>query len=379
MRRIVLDGLPLAVRSAGVATYTRELTRAMAALAPDWSFALFQPPWPRRDDGDPPPRANVSTLRSWRYPLVMGQPAPWARAVLPLESVVGAVSAFHGTTYAIPARHRAPLVITVHDLALLRHPNFGSRALVAMVERAARGFARADRLIAVSEATRADIAELCDIDRARIDVVYNGCGSEFHPRDRDVCRRQVEAVFAVAGPFILHVGTLEPRKNLPNLIRAFARLRRERGIPHRLVLAGAPGWGGEPLREIAAGEGVADHVVLPGRVAKELLPILYGAADVFAYPSLYEGFGLPVIEAMASGTPIVASDRGALPEIAGGGARLVDPTDCDAIAGAIGELLDNPAQAAALTAEGLKRAAQFSWARAARETLAIYTSVIDGA
>jgi glycosyltransferase involved in cell wall biosynthesis len=299
-------------------------------------------------------------------------------ALLSLEAAVGTVSVFHGTTYSVPARHRAPLVITVHDLALLRHPALGSRGLRAMVDRAVRDFGRADRLIAVSEATRADLVDLCGADPARISVIYNGCARDFHPRDRAACLARTERLLG-PGPFLLHVGTLEPRKNLPNLIHAFAQLRRERNIPHRLVLAGEPGWGGESLADVAADAGVADRVSLPGRVGTDLLPVLYCAADVFVYPSLYEGFGLPVLEAMACGTPVVASDRAALPEITGGCALLIDPTDPDDLARAIGQCLDEPARAASMTAAGLARASQFSWERAAGETLAVYTAVIGAA
>ena len=376
MTRIVLDGLPLAVRSAGVATYTRELTRAMAEGAPGWSFTLLQPAWPRGSEAGEPLAGNVDRIRSWRYPLVMGLPAPWTPRLLSLESAVGPADIFHGTTYAMPSRHRAPIVTTVHDLALLRHPELGSRGLVRMVERAAREFHRAAHLIAVSETTKRDLVELCEIAPVRVSTVYNGCSADFRPRDRQRCRAHVEKVLGALGPFLLHVGTLEPRKNLPNLIRAFAVLRRTVGIPHKLVLAGDTGWGSQSLPLIAAQAGVADHVLLAGAVDRDLLPILYGAAEVFVYPSRYEGFGLPIVEAMASCTPVVTSNCSALPEIAGDCAILVDPHNIDDIAEGMRRCLDDRAMAETMTQRGLARAAEFTWQNAANKTLAVYRSVL---
>ncbi len=377
MKRIVLDGLPLAVHSAGVATYTRELSRAMATAAPDSSFALFQPPWPRAGGSEQSP-ANLHTIRSWRYPLVMGQPAPFVPAILPLESAVGPADLFHGTAYCLPRRCRIPMVATVHDLALLRHPELGNSSLRAMVTNAVHAFSRADRLIAVSRATRDDLVELCGIDRDRIDVVANGCASFFAPLPPEQARETIQREVKISGRYLLHVGTIEPRKNLPRLIKAYARLRRESKVPHKLVLAGANGW--EPLRldRLAANEGVADRVLFPGRVPQDLLRPLYAGADVFVYPSLYEGFGLPVLEAMACGTPVVTSNVSALPEVAGGAAVLVDPGSVTDIAAAIQGCLQDRDHAQKVARKGLARAAEFSWSATARATLATYRRVLDG-
>jgi glycosyltransferase involved in cell wall biosynthesis len=372
-RHIVVDGLPLSVRSAGVAVYTEQLVRHLAAAAPHWAFTLLRPPFPRgRDIENAAP--NVSDRRSWRYPLVMGQLAPLP-AILGLESAVGRVDLFHGTTYSVPARCRARTVATVHDLALLRHPELGPGHLVAMVRRATRNLAGVDRIVAVSESTRNDIVELCGVPPERISVVYNGCSSDFYPRPRAECIRAAERHWQLEGPFLLNVGTVEPRKNLPNLIRAFARLRRQRNLPHRLVVVGGKGWGSEPLTDVARSEGVGEVVHFVGAAPYGLLPVLYGAADVFVYPSLYEGFGLPVVEAMASGTPVVASSCAALAEIADGAALLPDPGDPEQIAAAIEKCLD-ASTADDLRSRGRKRAAHFTWSRSAAATLAVYEQVL---
>lgn len=379
MTRVVLDGLPLVVRSAGVATYTRELVRHLAAAAPGVSFELFAPRrWRDRAAAAPAggagPRGAAGAIQSWRYPLVMGPLlAGWAT----LESVVGEIDLFHGTTYTLPARSRAPLVATVHDLALLRHPELGNRRLRAMVQAAVAGLARASRIIAVSRATRDDLVELCGIDAARIDVVYNGCPPHLLAPGDPPAESGSDRAGGEPGPYVLHVGTLEPRKNLPMLIRAFARVRREGALPHALVLAGDAGWGGDATRRslaaVAEHAGVAGAVRFTGRVDDARLRELYAGADLFVYPSLYEGFGLPVLEAMASGVPVVTSNVAALPEIAGDAALLVEPRSEASVAAAIRIGLLDAERAAALRAAGRRRAAQFTWSATARATLDTYS------
>ncbi len=376
MVRIVLDGFPLAVRSAGIGTYTRELAGEMAAVAPRTSFTLFQPPWPRAGDHGSSAPPNLGTTRSWRYPFIMGQPAPIAPAVLSLESALDSVDLFHGTNYALPARCRAPRVATVHDLALLRHPELGNTQLRAMVRRATRALSHADKVIAVSQATKDDLVELCGVDPDRIVVIHNGCSDTFAPMEREHARAAVERELGIAVPYVLHVGTLEPRKNLGRLIEAYALVAGERTIPHHLILAGEPGWEPARLDQLAERQGVADRVHFTGRVSGDLLRPLYAAADVFVYPSLYEGFGLPVIEAMACGTPVVTSNRSALPEVAGNASLIVDPSSVSEIATAIRRCLSETGLAQALRANGLARASALTWAAAARATLRTYGELL---
>lgn len=376
MPHIVLDGLPLSVRSAGIATYTRELTRAMAETAPTWRFTLFQPQWPRRRDQPVELGANVEVRRAWRYPCILGGPPAGVPRLSSLESAIADVDLFHGTSYSLPRRSRAKMVATVHDLALLRHPEWGTRSLVQMVRRAVRELPAAARVIAVSESTRNELIEFCDLPPERICVVHNGCGSEFHRLDTGQCRERIERELRIGGPFVLHVGTLEPRKNLANLIAAFAQVRLAGADHHRLVLVGADGWGSASIHRAAVAHGVAASVRFVGRVASDLLPALYSAADVVAYPSLHEGFGLPVLEAMACGTPVVAANRAAIPEIAGDAALLVDPEIPEEIAAAICRCLQDETLAADLHRRGIERAAEFTWERAAARTIAVYREIL---
>lgn len=377
--RIALDGLPLQVRSAGIAAYTRALVAAMARLRPETRFLLFGlsdlarravravPP----DPPAAPLPANVAWCRSLLYPAITGFPLPLPR-LLPLRAATGGVDLFHATNYVTPRVPGVPVVVTVHDLTLLRHPELGTPALRRLVERAARSVREAARVIADSEATRRDVVELLDAPPDRVRVVPLGCDPRFSPGDAGAARRTVAAELGIAAPFVLHVGTVEPRKNLPALISAFAQARRARRLPQLLVLAGAPGWGVEPVRARIAAEGLAGVVRLTGPVSAAHLLALYRAADLFAFPSLYEGFGLPVVEAMACGTPVVTADVAALPEVAGGAALIVDPRDQAALAEALDRGLNDLEVRARLKAAGPARAAAFTWERCAAATLAVY-------
>ncbi len=357
--RIAVDGLPLCVRSAGVATYTRELLAALAEQL-DAEIQVFCPPWPRPRFPDTPSRLRLR--RSPAYPLVMEHPLPSLAGLLQLEAALGEVDVFHSTAYALPRRRRCPVVCTVHDLALLRYPHLGTAPMRSLVERTVAQLAEVDMVIAVSQATRDDLIELGNVDPQRVRVVYNGVAPHFQPISRS----------APATPYVLHVGTIEPRKNLANLMRGFAIAIARENLPHHLVLAGADGWGDEDLPALAAQLGIADRIDRRGWVDPTQLPDLYGSAAVFAYPSLYEGFGLPVLEAMACGTPVLTSDRGALAEVAGSAALLCNPNDPESIARGLTEILTDRDRAATLTDRGRERASQFSWTRCATETLRVY-------
>lgn len=374
MRRVVLDGLPLQVRSAGIAVYTGQLVRALAALRPDVEFVLLGlGAWgrPAADAEDSWPR-NVRRLDSLLYPMVMGYPPINVPRLLRLEALAGSADLFHATNYACPRAARTPLVVTVHDLTLLRRPELGTRALARLVERARGSAAASRRVIADSESTRRDLIELAGVAPEKIRVVALGYDPRFHAMPPEDARDRVRRSFALERRYLLHVGTIEPRKNLCALIRAYARLRRDHGIGHALVLAGDRGWKHrEPIGLIET-LGLQEHVRLTGRVSADDLQALYAAADLFVSPSLYEGFGLPLLEAMASGVPAVASNAASLPEVAGDAALLVDPRDEAALADTIARALGDTALREAMRARGLARARLFSWERCARETLQVY-------
>jgi glycosyltransferase involved in cell wall biosynthesis len=384
LRRVVVDGLPLQVQSAGIAVYTEGLVRGLARQRPDLAIDLLgisqlvrralrgQPPaemrapWPQR----------VRWIESSLYPVLMGYPSRWGHRLLPVEAVTGATDLFHATNYGAPRRRAARLVVTVHDLTLLRFPELGTPALRAHVARAIATLPEADQIIADSRATRDDLIELTATDPARVHVVYPGCDARFTNVARDAARATVAQRFGLRDPYLLHVGTLEPRKNAVTLLRAFERLRAASTARHTLVLVGRRGWIYEPILAALQTPALGGCVRLLDDVGNDDLPSLYAAADLFVYPSLYEGFGLPVAEAMACGTPVITSTNSSLPEVAGDAAVLVDPRDDAALAAAIERVLGDAELRTILSARGLNQSARFTWDRCARETLAVYEQAV---
>jgi glycosyltransferase involved in cell wall biosynthesis len=236
-----------------------------------------------------------------------------------------------------------------------------------------RAVHEADAVIAVSEATARDLVELVGAAREKVHVVYEAADQGMAPIARDDAARQVLSRFGVSDPFVLFVGTIEPRKNLLTLVRAIGLLRRE--IPIRLVVAGPRGWLSEPAFSTLRREADADGVIFLGAVPPSDLQPLYCAAEALALPSLYEGFGLAPLEAMACGTPVVVSNAGSLPEIVGDAGVLIAAEDAEDVANALAWVIGNASYRASLVERGLARAAMFSWDRAARETLAVYERV----
>jgi len=272
----------------------------------------------------------------------------WYLGALPLRARRDRLDVLHCPTQRAPTRSNVPLVVTVHDLAVLRHPEtFNrwtreySRLVLPRVARAAT------RLIAVSEFTKRELLELLDVAGEKVRVVPNAVGEPF--------AREGEAA---EGDYVLAVSTLEPRKNLPRLVEGYRRAGLN-GMP--LLVAGADGWGDVRVE--------GDGVRLLGEVGDDELARLYRGARCVAYVSLYEGFGLPVLEAMACGAPVVAGRIGALEEVAGDAAVLVDPLDADAIAAGLHEAIDRGDD---LRERGLERVGAFSWREVARRTVDVY-------
>jgi glycosyltransferase involved in cell wall biosynthesis len=279
----------------------------------------------------------------------------------------------HCPAFVGPLFTPCPMVITIHDLSFIRFPDLFRPAnrlyLTVMTRLSAR---RARRLIAVSAHTAAEAARLLNISSERIDVVYHGVEPDFHPLpfDEIAAFRQRQKL---PERFVLFVGTLEPRKNLVRLVKAFARVRDDRV---GLVLAGGKGWLYDELFAQVEALGLSEKVVFAGYVPNEDLPLWYNAATVLAYPSLYEGFGLPVLEAQACGTPVLTSNVSSLPEAAGDAALMVDPYDVEALAGGLDRLLTEKTLRQELRERGLAHAGQFSWPHTARETTRVYRRVL---
>lgn len=233
---------------------------------------------------------------------------------------------------------------------------------------------RASRVIADSVATRQDLIKRLGLAPGKIVVVPLGVDhARFQPSVPAEAAQNVETMLGIRPPYILSLGTVEPRKNLRTLLQAYAKL--ETNAPP-LVIAGAKGWGDTKLPDLVQSLGIGDRVKVLGYVPEETLPDLFSATQLFVYPSLYEGFGLPVLEAMACGAPVITSNVSSLPEVAGDAALLVDPESTDQLAGAIQRLIDDSGLRSELAQKGLARSASFTWEETARGTARVYTSVL---
>jgi glycosyltransferase involved in cell wall biosynthesis len=279
--------------------------------------------------------------------------------------------------YTAPLACPVPVVVSVHDVSFLENPEFFTKArawqlrwTVARTVRAAAG------ILTVSEFSRDAIARAFHLDPARIAVAPGAAASSFRPHNRQAATAWVRSKYGVDSPFVLTVGDLQPRKNHIGLIRAFADMVRSNPqLPHHLVLAGKDTWYSPRVRRAAASSGVADRIHFTGFVADDDLLQLYNACELFAFPSFYEGFGLPVLEAMACGRAVACSNTSALPEVADAAGILFDPHSPDAIARAMLDLLLDSELRGRMERLGLQRAAHFSWHDAARKTLEVYYEV----
>lgn len=307
--------------------------------------------------------------------------SPWRRIAweqTQLARLSQGLDLLHGLAFAAPLAAVCPTVVTVHDLSFLRFPEAFrpfNRGYLSLFTRLSTR--RAARVIAVSESTRQDVIALCGVPPGRVVTVPNGVGPEFCPAD-PASVAAFRAQKELPDAFILFLGTLEPRKNLLRLLEAYTQLRgRGTGRLPPLIIAGGKGWYYEDIFARARELNLLDAVRFPGYIPAEELPWWYRAAHVFVYPSRYEGFGLPVLEAMACGTPVITSTVSSLPEVAGDAALLVPPDDVAALTDALARVLASPALHAELRDAGLRRAAQFSWAATAAATADVYRAALD--
>ena len=272
-------------------------------------------------------------------------------------------------------------VMTIHDITPILHPEMHTwktvlSTIVAL--RTARSFV--DHYIAISEWTKRDLVRHLSIPESLITVTYPGKDARFHPSTDRIATRTALAqrlALPLEEPYILTVGTLEPRKNIAGLLKAYAEVRRA-GVTSRLAIVGMKGWKYSPIFDLVHELNLADHVIFPGYVSDDDLPDFYNGAEIFVYPSFYEGFGLPPLEAMACGTPVIVSNAAALPELVGQAGMLVDPNKPQDIAAALLDLLSSDYKRTTLSQAGVKRAALFDWADTATRTWSVYEGLHAG-
>lgn len=292
-----------------------------------------------------------------------------------VDALLHGVDVYHATNYFLPPTSTAKRVVTIHDLTFLAAPHLCSPKIVGPFSRSIARFAReADAILTYSESTTRDIVRHLGIPAAKVAVAPLAVDDGFRPAPREHAVDHVRRIYGVQPPYMLFVGTIEPRKNVPTLLRAFSRIAGE--VPHQLVLAGPMGWNRAEFDRTLDETGLGGRVLHTGYVEHHAeLALFYSAADLFVFPSFYEGFGLPVLEAMTCGCPVAASDTSSIPEVTGGAAVLLPPGDVDAWANTVKELLHDTDRRASLSEAGQARAAAFSWKDCAARTFDVYRSV----
>ena len=372
--RVAIDYTAAVNQSAGIGRFVRSLVGALADIDSESQYLLLY----AAPEGEAEPRfpagENFSPRQlrfSQRHLDIL-----WHRLGIPIPAnlLTGPIDIFHSPDFVLPPVRKTRTLLTVHDLAFLLHPECADAGLREYLEKAVpRSVRRADFVVADSENTRNDVICLLGAAPERVEVVPGGVDPAFRPVEDEARLVALRDKLGVGeAPFILAVGVIEPRKNHGLLFEAFRLLRDRRKLPHRLVVVGRRGWLWEDIVEQAERSPYRDEILFVGYVPEADLAAMYSAAEVFAFPSLYEGFGLPPLEAMACGTPVVVSKSSSLPEVVADAGLQVDPHDADGLAAALELLILDESLRSDLRRRGLERAALFTWQAAAQQLLAVY-------
>ena len=354
----------------GIGQYTYHLLKSLGSLSSAHRFMLFPP---RRSSPCDLPSGAIERvismvprdLREDRFYKL------WFDIYLPLRIRLSGIDIFHGPSYLIPNSRRARTVVTVHDLTHERYPSLALGCSPEFMRRARESVLRADAVIAVSRFTREDLVELYRVDEGKVRVIYEGVDPRFRIIDDRDRLDSFRFRYRLPQSFVLSVISLHPRKNLPRLLRAFSILRERTSLPQKLVVTGKD-YGEMELRRIVDDAGLKDDFHFINYLPQEELPLLYNLADAFVFPTLYEGFGLPPLEAMACGTPVAASRAGSLPEVLGEAALYFNPEDMEEMAERMEELLGSESEMERFRSKGVARAKKYRWEECARRTLELY-------
>jgi glycosyltransferase involved in cell wall biosynthesis len=356
-------------RRAGVSAYVRQMLRCMPEIGAQHTYDVFLPPgavFP----GEPP--AHVRLARSRMNTTGPIQRIVWEQGIAPWRITRRKYDVLLCPVNVMPLMTRCPTVVTIHDLAFMRfrlHRRLRRFYLDQMTRRSAH---RAAHVITVSEFTRQEVLELLKLPEASVTAVHNGIDAMLKPQPAEALAAFRKSQ-KLPERFVLFVGTLEPRKNIETLLRAYALAGEKIGMP--LIVGGGKGWHFDGIFQLVKELKLESRVEFRGFLPDEQLPLYYSAATVLVYPSLYEGFGLPPLEAMAAGTPVIVSDAGGIGEVVADAGMVVRAQDATAWAEAMVRMTGDEALRADYRARGLRRAAEFSWMKAARETLAILERV----
>lgn len=377
MPTIGIDYTPAYEQGGGIGRYVRELVSALARQDTETAYRLFVAGAPH-SELPPPPARNflwkpIPLTPTWLARI-------WHRAFLPIpvETFIGRVDLYHATDFVLPPTlPRTRTLLTVHDLSFVRVPEAASAGLRAYLDRVVPlSVRKADHVLADSQTTKDDLIALYGIASDKISVLLSAADMRFRPIENGSLSLTIRSKYALgSAPYILSVGTVQPRKNYSRLIQALAALRND-NLDIHLVIAGGKGWLEDPFYETVRVTHMENFVHFIGFADEEDLPALYSGALCLAFPSLYEGFGLPILEAMGCATPVVTSNVSSLPEVAGDAALIVDPYDVEALTDALKHIIEDQTLRQNLIQKGLLRSKEFSWDKSAQHLVQIYTDLL---
>lgn len=371
--RIALDATALPSQPGGAGNYILNLGRALMELESPHEIIILTH---KADRGLFKLRPNLEA--GLYFTSDRGRPHRliWEQVSLPRLLKKLRIDLLHSPHYTIPLHSSVPVVVTFHDMTFFLYPHFHQFIkrwfFPWMIQQSSQ---RSAAILTVSESTRRDAIRLLDVLPEKITTTPLGLDPIFKPIKDAAHLQAIQNKYLLPDRFIFHVGTLEPRKNHTILLRAFAEIAGE--FPdHHLVLTGSPGWNKNEIGRAILDSPVRDRILVTGYADLQDLPALYSLAELFVYPSVYEGFGLPVLEAMACGTPVITSSVSSMPEIAGNYAMLTEPGDVLSLKNAMRALLDNPEHAKMMAKQAEIRARQFTWQAMAEKTLQVYEKVL---
>jgi len=386
MFKVVIDATPVAPKPSGVGYYVASLIRSLHALQATESFELgiaYQPSlknWLKRDLSFPSEISNYANLYMLPLPVRLYKlliASSYQPALFYFEKYFCYPDLVHGTNYSVYPSNKSRRVINIYDLSFIKYPQYIDTVVQTYSKQVRQNLQWTDLILTISENSKRDIVNYLEFDQNKVVVTplaSRYCSSYIDNKSLNNLENSVKYDFSY--PYLLFVSTLEPRKNIITLIAAFNYLKQKYKIEHNLILIGKKGWQYEPIFQAIASSPYQDCIHHLDYLSDELVALFYSKADVFVYPSYYEGFGLPVLEAMTLGAPVVTSNTSSLPEVAGDAAILVDPNDVINLAEAILQIISDLDLRTDLIAKGKARANLYSWERTAKETLQAYRSLL---